>query len=422
MTMLAKPQAIESKVTMLGKAYLARCRRDLGKVFKLWAIKSSGNKAAQRQTLRDTYSTLRRHGIICARARHIFAWMRYGASKCLRINSQGRAVDLHPCSPTYTGVNLIVSSLRWKHWISALLSAALLSACGGGSDSGNAAQNNSNAAGQLTQEPGAPVLSNNIATDGFNWFNYRRSQIGLSPLVRNSLIDTAALGHSNYLNLNSTVAHTQIKGKAGFTGETTYDRLIAANYVITSSWGEVIAGITTNSGFYMAENLITAIYHRFVIFEPMLKEGGAGAAVNSSGYAYFTTDFAGNSRYGPGLPAGQIISYPFNGQTKVATSFSSNEEAPDPVPDQDVVGYPISVHANFDATLSVTAFSVRQHGAGTDLTVRLLSKDTDASNTSRSVAAIIPLAPLLAATTYDVSFIGKVNGANVTRSWAFTTR
>ena len=317
---------------------------------------------------------------------------------------------------------MIVSSLRWKYWITALLSAALLSACGGGDSGDKTSLNTSTQAGQLTQEPGAPVLSNNIATDGFNWINYRRSQVGLTPLVRNSLIDNAALGHSNYLNSNSVVVHNQIKGKPGFTGATLYDRLTASGYGVTSVWGEVIAGVASNSGFYMAENLITAVYHRFLIFEPIFKEGGAGAAVNNSGYAYFTTDLAGNSRYGPGLPTGQIVSYPFSGQTKVATSFSSNEEEPDPVPNQDVVGYPISVHANFDATLSVTAFTVRQRGAGADLTVRLLSKETDAVNTSRSVAAIIPLAPLLAATTYDVSFIGKVNGADVTRSWSFTTR
>ena len=318
---------------------------------------------------------------------------------------------------------MIVSSLRWKRWIPALLSAALLSACGGGgSDSSNVAQNTSTPAGQLAQEAGAPAVSNNIATDGFNWFNYRRSQIGLAPLVRNQLIDNAALGHSNYLNSNNVVVHNQVKGKPGFTGETLYDRLSASNYGVTSVWGEVIAGVATNSGFYMAENLITAVYHRFLIFEPIFKEGGAGAAVNNSGYAYFTTDLAGNSRYGPGLPAGQIVSYPFNGQVKVATSFSSDEEEPDPVPNQNVVGYPISVHANFDATLSVTAFTVRQHGASADLAVRLLSKQTDAINTSRSVAAIIPLAPLLAATTYDVNFIGKVNGADVARSWSFSTR
>ena len=317
---------------------------------------------------------------------------------------------------------MIASSLRWKYWIPTLLSAALLSACGGGgSDSSNAAPGTSTPAGQLTQEPGAPVLSNNIATDGFNWFNYRRSQIGLSPLVRNSLIDSAALGHSSYLNLNNTVAHEQVQGKPGFTGVTLGDRLAKAGYVVTSLQGEVIAGASNTSGFYLAEELVTAIYHRFVIFEPLFKEGGAGAAVSGTGYAYFTTDLASNRNYGPGLTAGQIVTYPFSGQQKVAVSFSSDNESPDPVPNQDVVGYPISVHANYGTPVSVAAFSVRQRGAAADLAVRLLISSNDV-HTPVSAASIIPLAPLNANTSYDVSFIGKVNGADVTRSWSFTTR
>lgn len=323
-------------------------------------------------------------------------------------------------STTYTGVRLIASSLRWKHWIPALLSAALLSACGGGGDSGTT-PGTSTPAGQLTQEPGAPVLSNNIATDGFNWFNYRRSQIGLSPLARNGLIDTAALGHSNYLNLNSTVAHEQVQGKPGFTGVRLGDRLAKAGYVVTSLQGEVIAGAANTSGFYLAEELVTAIYHRFVIFEPLFKEGGAGAAVSTSGYAYFTTDLAGNRSYGPGLAAGQIVTYPFSGQDKVAISFSSDNESPDPVPNQDVVGYPISVHANYGTSVSVTAFSIRQRGAGTDLPVRLLTSGNDV-HTPVSAASIIPLAPLTANTSYDVAFTGKVNGADLTHNWSFSTR
>ena len=316
---------------------------------------------------------------------------------------------------------MIASLSRWKHSLPALLAVALLSACGGGSSGDNSSLSTSTPAGQLTQEPGAPALSNNIATDGFNWFNYRRGQTGLASLARNSLIDNAALGHSNYLNLNNTVAHEQVLGKPGFTGVNLGDRLAKAGYVVTTLQGEVIAGAANTSGFYLAEELITAIYHRFVIFEPLFKEGGAGAAVNNSGYAYFTTDLAGNSSYGPGLPAGQIVAYPFSGQQKVAVSFSSDNESPDPVPNQDVVGYPISVHANYGAVLNVATFSVRQRGSATDLSVRLLRSDSDA-HTPVSAAAIIPLAPLTAATTYDVSFIGKVNGANLTRNWSFTTR
>jgi hypothetical protein len=34
----------------------------------------------------------------------------------------------------------------------------------------------------------------------------------------------------------------------------------------------------------------------------------------------------------------------------------------------------------------------------------------------------VPLAPLRAATTYDVSFSGTVGGAGVSRNWSFTTK
>ena len=173
-------------------------------------------------------------------------------------------------------------------------------------------------------------MSGNIATDGYNWINYRRGQVGLASLARNSLIDTAAQGHSDYLKTNNTVSHDQVAGKPGFTGATLADRFVKAGYILNRSnsyaYGEVIAGATNNSGFYLAEELITAIYHRFAIFEPIFKEVGTGAAMGNGGYAYFTGDFAANNGYGPGLAAGQIVIYPFAGQAKVATSFSSDNE------------------------------------------------------------------------------------------------
>jgi len=308
--------------------------------------------------------------------------------------------------------------------------AALLSACGGGgggdgSSGEKTTLSTATPLPQLTQEPGAPVMTGNIASDGFNWINYRRSQVGLASLARNSLIDQAAFGHSEYLRLNNTVSHDQVAGKPGFTGARLGERLAQAGYVINErnsyAYGEVIAGAANNSGFYLAEELITAIYHRFVIFEPIFKEGGTGAVVGTGAYTYFTADFAANNGFGTGLPAGQIVTYPISGQTKVATSFSSDNEMPDPVPNQDIVGYPISVHANINGMLSVASFTVRQRGAASDLTVRLLKNESD-PQTPESAASIIPLAPLAANSTYDVSFSGRLNGAAVSRNWSFSTR
>jgi uncharacterized protein YkwD len=314
---------------------------------------------------------------------------------------------------------------RVRHLALACTAAWALVACGGGGGGGNAgASNGTPSTGFSGQDASAPIATNNIATDGLNWINYRRSQIGMPALTHNGVIDVAAQGHSDYQRINNVVTHTQTVGKPGFTGVDLQHRLQAAGYTFSGSnaIGEVISATSNGSGFYMAEELITAIYHRFVIFEPVFKEIGAGAASTSANYNYFTADFVANNGYGTGLPAGAIVTWPFNGQTQVPDDFNSDYEEPDPVPDRGVVGYPVSVHTNLTSKLTVQSFTIRAHGAGSDLATRLLVQGQDANTTTPSVAAIVPLAPLASATTYDVTFTGAVDGTPVTRSWSFTTK
>jgi uncharacterized protein YkwD len=312
-----------------------------------------------------------------------------------------------------------------KGVIAACIAALALAACGGGgSDSGSAS---SSAAGTFTGFSGldasAPVLTNNIATDGFNWINYRRAQAGVGVLARNSMLDRSAQAHSDYQRLNSTVTHSEDPAKSGFTGATVEARVQAAGYTLVRDYasGEIIAATNNSSGFYMAEELVTAIYHRFVMFEPLFKDMGSGAATGSDSYNYFTTNLGATRGYSAGLPSHTIVTWPVNGQTGVQTTFASNFEEPDPVPDVDYVGYPISIHANLTETVSVQSFTVRPRG-GAELARRLLVKGQDANTTMSSVAAIVPIAPLAANTTYDVSFSGTVGGAAVSKTWSFTTK
>jgi len=262
-----------------------------------------------------------------------------------------------------------------------------------------------------------------MALDGRECLNFRRAQIGMSTLTQSAVIDIAAQGHSDYQRINNTISHEQTPGREGFTGATLADRLAAAGYVFNTSaaraYGEVISAASNSSGQYMAEELITAIYHRFVIFEPVFKEIGTGAATSSTGRSYFTANFTANNGYGTGLPRGQVAVWPFDAQTGVPRNFFSDTESPDPVPDRNEVGYPISVHANISAPVVVQTFTVRPRG-GADLPVRLLSKAND-THTGKSSAAIVPLSPLVAGTTYDVTFAGTVDGSAVSRSWSFTT-
>ncbi|QYF96006.1 CAP domain-containing protein [Massilia sp. PAMC28688] len=266
-------------------------------------------------------------------------------------------------------------------------------------------------------------MTGNVATDGLNWLNFRRQQAGLSVLPRNALIDSAAEGHSNYQRLNE-VTHVQEVGKPGFTGVSLFDRLQRAGYANPTNYfyGEVISASTSTSGVYLAEELITAIYHRFAIFEPRFKEIGAGALADSRGYNVLTINFGANNGYGPGLGAGNVVTWPIDGHTNVLRDFNSDNEAPDPVPNQNRVGYPISVHADADARLTVASFTMRPRG-GADIATRLLSADADSVNTkTRSAVSIVPLAVLSPSTTYDVAFVGTLNGLPLTKSWSFTTR
>jgi uncharacterized protein YkwD len=298
-----------------------------------------------------------------------------------------------------------------------LLLVCLLPACGGGSVNNNVPTSTELRA----QESGAPAITGDVASDGFNWFNYRRQQAGLPALRRNSTIDRAAAAHANYQQANNLVTHDETPGQPGYTGATSMQRLQAAGVPLNPagfSDGEVIAASSDKDGFSAAEGLMAAIYHRFVILQPVFDEAGAGTAVRSGGYTWLDVNFIFNQPVT--TQTGRLILWPYPQQKNVIVNFFSDQESPDPVPQSDEVGYPVSVHADIGATVLVDSFTIRPTGEA-PLATRLLESATD-TETPHSAAAIIPLLPLRAATNYDVEFIGTVDGVAVNRQWSFMTR
>ena len=306
---------------------------------------------------------------------------------------------------------------RWRMLAAAMLASLLLAGCGGGGSDTAQAQ-----PVVIPTGPGAPAATGVTRTDGLNWINYRRAQAGLPVLAQNALVDQAAQNHSDYQRLNDQITHTEEPGKPGFTGVTLGDRLRAAGYTFSGgfAYGEIISATTTNSGFYMAEELVTAIYHRFVMFEPKFKEIGTGAASVNGGYHYFTANLAATNGLGPGLGKNRVTVWPYDGQAQVPPNFMSDYEDPDPVPEANEVGYPVSVHADLDVVLATTSFTVRERGSGTALSAKLVNNGT--ATNPPSAVSIIPLAPLKGGTTYDVVFSGTTDGMPISRNWSFTTR
>lgn len=319
---------------------------------------------------------------------------------------------------------------RWTASLAALAAACSIVACGGGSSSSTVEGSARTpapivvpaAASAPVAEPGAPASVGNVAIDGRNWINFRRSQIGMPLMTQNTVVDSAAQAHSDYQRINDTITHEEIAGKPGFTGADLLARLNKAgfNFVKPYAYGEVISATSSNSGAYMADELITAIYHRFVIFEPMFKEIGTGSGTTAKNYTYFTANFTASSGFGAGIGPGVVATWPYSGQTSVTPNFFSDYEEPDPVPNKNEVGYPVSVHANITAFLTAETFTIRPRG-GANLEVKLLSHTTD-TKTPISAAAIVPIDPLQASTTYDVSFTGLIDGAKVSKTWSFTTK
>ncbi len=249
-----------------------------------------------------------------------------------------------------------------------------------------------------------------------NQINLRRGQVGLATLAWNGQIEQAARGHSNYLALNNLVGHYQTAGLNGYTGADPGARISNTGYN-WRGYDEVIA-FGPNSGVVAVENLMEAIYHRFGIFSTYVDEIGTGFVDTHPTYTYvMTADLATRNSTLPSPGANWVGVYPYNGETGVPIDFYSDEESPDPVPNANRVGYPISIQVDNKQTLLAQSFTVSANGRALP-TIQITSAD---GHTPSSASAIIPTQALTYGTTYTVNFSGSANGAALNKTWRFST-
>lgn len=297
---------------------------------------------------------------------------------------------------------------------------AVVAGCGDGDGS----TSTGTSATQLTaQEVGGPVSSGDVAGDGLAWINYRRTQAGLLPVMRDARLDRAAAAHATYQQLNNLITHDENPSRPGFTGVTATEGVRAAGYPLATQAqadGEVIAATAESDGFAAAEGLLGAIYHRYLMLEPAFDLAGAGDAYRGGGYYWLNVNFVASRGRSAAL-VGRVVVWPVPNQRSVRTQVSIDEETPDPVAGRDTVGYPVSVHAPLGSRLLVSCFSIREQGGQAALKVAQLDASSD-SDTPPSAAAIIPLARLRSGVQHEVEFAGSIDGVAVERRWSFTTR
>jgi len=295
---------------------------------------------------------------------------------------------------------------------------------------------------QHTLHPRAQVRSD--ATErlnGLNYINTMRTAAGMIPFTANSLLDTAAQNHINYLIYHDLFSHyeDQTNYPYLFTGTAPGDRITYAGYSWTSYGENLSAG---DADIYEAiDGLITAIYHRFGFFTFLNDDIGIGSGVDG-GYPYgsaFGFDMGNNGSWSTTQASNPAyVLWPASNYKNAQTSFF-NTESPDPTPecvDGGITGNPISISFNSSKTNTITMTSFQLFdSSGSEMTnTKILTYETDPNNTPLDNNAsndfgvdtnefvLFPMSSLNIDSRYQAKFNYTESGTAKGISWYFNTR
>jgi hypothetical protein len=269
----------------------------------------------------------------------------------------------------------------------------------------------------------------------------------------------AAQAHADYLVAHHLSSHFEEVNRSGFSGTKPMDRALRGGYS-SRFVGENLSTKNKNARESI-EGLFSAIYHRFGFLNLAFDEVGIGIAqdpkdVRNSAFVYLmgnseigrvcrTERFSGVGRYVQGACADtrhrieatayqrarseikkrnpKIILYPYDGQNDVPPAFY--DEHPDPLPDHDVSGFPVSIEFNDRYFKKINLISFRLYGRdGQEVeSVQLLDKHSDPhGKLSRRQFALLPLERLAYGTMYRAKVVYRHNRRTKKIAWSFRTR
>ena len=350
--------------------------------------------------------------------------------------------------------------MKISNALSIVAIACVLAACGGGggSDSGNAGGSNG---GGNDPKPETPTENYPSDSQPGNYADANRSKIfdiinknrvtcGFSALKQNSLLDTAATGHANYLQVNETISHTQMNTNPGFTAADLLGRATAAGYqraglgeiISNESSGSLFAGTTPSgkeisanlpSGEGRIKSLFSTVYHLSVAAGEWVEMGVGFSVSGNKTQIPGKTAYYGVAVVNFGVPAGTSIpvytggkvrSFPCNGTTGVSPMFGP--ETPSPYPSRDFnvspMGTPIYFTAASGGTIEIKTAEMVQVSAGSPVATKILNASDDVNKLlAINEAFVIPDQPLLANTQYRVTVSGTSDGKPLNEVVVFST-
>lgn len=295
-------------------------------------------------------------------------------------------------------------------------------------------------------------------SSAFSYIDSVRDAMGMNQFISNDALEIAAQNHAAYLIANNEKSHFEKKGLAKFTGVAPINRAMYAKYDTLSVSENLSTG--QKSGKESIDGLMAAIYHRFGFLSPSIDEMGVGASQdegNSSNSAFVylmgnsrlndlcqEESFSGTGRYAYKVCRDEeqridiksfrlaktynqkhnpeVIVYPYDGQNEVPPAFYN--EDPDPLPDMEVSGFPISIEFNsyFHKSVSVYSFRLFEADSNREIEVRYMDKGSDPNNRfSDKQYAIFPLQRLDYNSRYraELSYIKNEQEYDVV--WGFET-
>ncbi len=299
-----------------------------------------------------------------------------------------------------------------------------------------------------------------VGDSTLSYLNDLRTHAGLQPLHSDRALAKAAKAHAKYALHVQRYSHHERKGIPGFTGKTPADRAVHAGY--PSRFVMENIAVNTIGAKSTVDNLLSAIYHRFLFLGFDVDEMGQGDASMRkkraiqqvhvfdmgaeamasicgqeyrlrNGMYYLTGLCADPNKKIPQYvyedaratirkANGRIILYPYANQKDIPPAFYN--ETPDPLPGYKVSGFPITVQFNpyyFHKT-KMLSFKLYDD-AGKEIKSRLIDHHNDPNGKLESYEyALMPLARLKYATQYKAVFDAIAEGKKIHRSWHFTTQ
>ncbi len=305
------------------------------------------------------------------------------------------------------------------------------------------------------------ITTGHASSENLSYLNNMRAQAGLTPWSEQQQLTTAAQNHANYLQQHRARGHGEQRGSPGFTGANHVERMVYAGY--PSRHGSENVSFHTYAAALpeSIDGLMAAIYHRFAFLSMDYNEAGVGISQTGDFTSFVynignshkrslceQTSPPGTRRYytktcrdqQKGVDAQNfdlalhetrasnpnIVVFPPANSEGILPAFY--EEEPDPLPNYEVSGFPVSVQFNpayFPAQPPViTDWHI--YDANDDKPLETIAYFNQQSDPHRKLTAyqhvLFPKQRLEWNHGYRVTLTYQVNNQPKELAWTFRTR